>query len=74
MDLVWRKQNDWIHRDSENRLLEPLQAIHLCGERNIREKSILSAEAVQRYFVENERNLDKMKAIQPDAVSLQKVI
>lgn len=75
MDLEWRQQNDWIHTDDEGQLLEPLQAIKYCGQRNIREKLISSAEAAQIHFEqENVPNLDRMKAIQPNAALLQRVI
>lgn len=73
MDLSWRNENDWIHRDDDNKLLEPLQAINGCKKRNIREKNQSSGEAVQlHYECEIERNLPKMMAITPDTALLQK--
>lgn len=73
MDLSWRNEHDWIHRDDDNRLMEPLQAINFCRKRNIREKNQSSGEAVQlHYECENERNLPKMMAIHPDSTLLQK--
>lgn len=75
MDLSWRNENDWIHRNDDNKLLEPLQAINYCRKRNIREKNQSSGEAVQlHYECEIERKLPKMMAITPNAGLLQKCI
>lgn len=75
MDVEWREENDWIHRNFDNKLLEPLQAIVLCSQRNIREKIVSSAEAVQMHYDEYiTEKLEKMKAIQPKVDLLQKVL
>lgn len=73
MDTSWREQNDWIHRDADNRLLQPLLAIHLCPQRNLRAKSECSADAVRVYFEQEiEPKLQLMKSVKPDAELMTK--
>lgn len=74
MDLEWRQEKDWIHRNAENELLTPLKAIKYCSKRNIREKLISSAEAVEAHFkCKSALDLEQMKAVQPQADTLKKV-
>lgn len=74
MDLEWRQENDWIHRNAENELLAPLEAIKYCSKRNIREKFSSSAEAVEAHFrSRNALDLEQMKTVQPQADTLKKV-
>lgn len=74
MDVEWRNEHDWIHRDANNRLLMPLEGIKFCGERNIRPKVLCSAEAVNDHFERKIKpNFDKIKATQPNAGELKKV-
>lgn len=73
MDASWREENDWIHRDSENRLMQPLVAIHSCPKRYLRTKSECMVEAVRTYFEhEIEPKLEQMKSIEPDAEVMTK--
>lgn len=73
MDASWREENDWIHRDVNNRLLQPLEAIHMCPRRNLRTKSECSADAVRIYFEhEIEPKLEQMKSIEPNAKIMTK--
>lgn len=73
MDASWRGENDWIHRDSENRLMQPLVAIHSCPKRYLRTKSECSADAVRTYFEhEIEPKLGQMKSIVPNAEMMSK--
>lgn len=73
MDASWREENDWIHRDSENRLLQPLVAIHTCPRRYLRAKAECSADAVRIHFEhEIEPKLAQMKSIEPDAELMTK--
>lgn len=74
MDIEWRNEHDWIHRNSKNCLLTPLEGIKFCGERNIRPKTVCSADAVKEYFIsEIKPNFDKINAIQPDTNQLKNV-
>lgn len=75
MDLEWRQENDWIHRNAEHELLLPLEAIKYCNKRNIREKFVSSAEAVEAHFkCKSALDLEKMKDVQPHAATLKKVV
>lgn len=73
MDATWREENDWIHRDSQNRLQQPLTAIHTCPQRYLRPKTECSADSVRMYFMDEiEPKLEQMKSIEPDAKLMTK--
>lgn len=75
MDMQWREQNDWIHRnEAANQLLIPLDGIRFCGQRNVRPKRCSTAEAVQEHFeTVNLPHLERMKEIRPETDVFQNV-
>ena len=74
MDMDWRQQHDWIHRDVDGRLLTPLQAIADCARRNLRLKTECDGFAVKNHFETNiQPNLGRMAEVQPNGELLKKV-
>lgn len=75
MDMQWRQQNDWIHRNgASNELLIPSIGIRFCSQQNIRPKDSSSAEAVEEHFkCVNVPHLEQMKSIRPESGVFQTV-
>lgn len=71
METKWREENDWIHRDKNNRLLPLFEAVQNCSSQNMQTKIDCSAEMVQN-FSKILPQIDRMKQMKPDEEMLKR--